>query len=69
VLWTKFADRVGWRKGGEWVTYWNLTFNNAEAPKAHLPTSVMGIITGGWIFSQHKDGKSNIFSRAKACNL
>ncbi|TRU20047.1 MAG: peptidase C14 [Microcystis aeruginosa Ma_QC_B_20070730_S2] len=66
-VWDKFGDRVGWRKGGDWVDYWNLTFNNAEAPKAHLPTSVTGIITGGWIFSMEKDG--TIFSRAKACNL
>ncbi len=33
----KFGDRVGWRKGGSWLDYDELTFNVNAAPKAHLP--------------------------------
>jgi hypothetical protein len=35
-VWNKFGDRVGWRKGGSWLVYSDLTFN-IGAPKAHLP--------------------------------
>ncbi len=35
-VWTKFCDYIGWRKGGNWLNYSELTFNQA-APKAHLP--------------------------------
>ena len=37
-VWQKFGDRVGWRKGGNWLDYWDLTFNVREASPAHLPT-------------------------------
>ncbi|CCH94696.1 Genome sequencing data, contig C250 [Microcystis aeruginosa PCC 9432] len=36
VVWDKFGDRVGWRKGGSWLYISDLTYS-AEAPKAHLP--------------------------------
>ena len=32
----KFADAVGWRKGGEWLYEKNLNFN-LTVPKGHLP--------------------------------
>ena len=35
-VWVNFADRVGWRKGGNWLHYSQLTFN-LNAPSAHLP--------------------------------
>ncbi len=35
-VWKNFGDLVGWRKRGKWLSYRNLTFNNA-APKAHFP--------------------------------
>ncbi|MCZ8226937.1 MAG: GUN4 domain-containing protein [Microcystis sp. LE19-84.1B] len=38
-VWEKFGDRVGWRKGGSWLYYRDLTFN-IVAPKAHLPMGV-----------------------------
>ncbi|GCA88403.1 GUN4 domain-containing protein [Microcystis aeruginosa] len=73
-VWDKFGDRVGWRKGGSWS--WSdkdLTFNNAEAPKAHLP------VGGGRQFSYyfgfevghlwHSGTQVDILSRAKACYL
>ncbi len=42
-----FCDRIGWRKGGTWLSYSDLTFNLKLAPQAHLPAS-LGMF-GGWI--------------------
>ncbi|MEL6438730.1 MAG: GUN4 domain-containing protein [Cyanobacteria bacterium J06621_8] len=36
-VWQDFGDRVGWRKGGDWLSYQQLTFNQ-NAPQAHLPS-------------------------------
>ncbi|GCE58359.1 GUN4 domain-containing protein [Microcystis aeruginosa] len=70
-VWNKFGDRVGWRKGGSWLYYSDLTYSD-EAPKAHLPHGIWGI----WVFS---DGLvvlvrgglpfGGFLFRAKACNL
>jgi hypothetical protein len=38
-VWEKFCDRVGWRKGGSYVKYSDLTFNLELASPAHLPFS------------------------------
>jgi hypothetical protein len=44
----KFADSVGWRQGGGWLTGRQLTFNsavfNSAVPKGHLP--VPGVFGG-----------------------
>jgi hypothetical protein len=44
----KFADSVGWRQGGRWLTGRQLTFNsavfNSAVPKGHLP--VPGVFGG-----------------------
>jgi hypothetical protein len=66
-VWEKFGDRIGWRKrgvfgrcGGEWVSYSDLTFN-MQAPKAHLPSSLL---------REESSGSFRLFiSRAKTCNL
>ena len=34
-----FGERVGWRKGGKWLIYDNLTFD-VEAPRGHLPGEI-----------------------------
>ena len=39
--WDKFGDRVGWRKGGSWLDYSDLTFK-LTAPTAHLPAVRVG---------------------------
>jgi uncharacterized caspase-like protein len=41
----KLADRVGWRKGGEWVNYSDLNFS-LESPRGHLPLG--GVDTSRW---------------------
>jgi hypothetical protein len=82
-VWEKFGDRVGWRKGGSWLYYKDLTFNAAEAPKAHLPVRVWGVIGwwgdrgdmgywGWWRDMGISEGwleRYSLVSRAKACNL
>jgi hypothetical protein len=40
-VWKKFGDRVGWRKGGSWLSYSDLTFNINALP-AHLPSRRYG---------------------------
>ena len=66
----KLGDRVGWRKGGSWLNYDNLTFNK-QAQEGHLPVpwvyivSVLGEFVGLvglrliWI----------LFSRIENCKL
>ncbi|MEA5537010.1 GUN4 domain-containing protein [Crocosphaera sp. XPORK-15E] len=37
-IWKEFGDRVGWRKGGNWLNYSDLTFELLDTtPVAHLP--------------------------------
>ncbi len=38
-LFENFGDRVGWKKGENWLDYDELTFNLDEAPRAHLPAA------------------------------
>ena len=35
--WEKFGDKVGWRKGGEWLRYRQLTFSEKHYTAGHLP--------------------------------
>jgi serine/threonine protein kinase len=42
-VWEKFGARVGWRKGGKWLEYTELTFN-IVAPKAHLPFYSLSLV-------------------------
>lgn len=43
----KFANRVGWKKGGEWLNYELLTFNKNALP-GHLPR-VVCVGWEGWV--------------------
>jgi serine/threonine protein kinase len=38
-IWEKFGDKVGWRKGGDWLYYTDITFDK-KAPEGHLPCGV-----------------------------
>ncbi|QSV70956.1 MAG: GUN4 domain-containing protein [Aphanizomenon flos-aquae KM1D3_PB] len=35
-IWDKFGDKVGWRKGGDWLYYKDITFEK-KAPEGNLP--------------------------------
>jgi hypothetical protein len=66
-IWNEFGDRVGWRKGGTWLSYSDFTFELLDTtPVAHLPFCVCGggvvgfrLVVVGWF----------LFSRAKSGNL
>ncbi|BBH40253.1 peptidase C14 caspase catalytic subunit p20 [Microcystis viridis NIES-102] len=63
-VWNKFGDRVGWRKGGSWLWYDELTYSD-QAPKGHLPGRIR------FFLFAFIGGYEPIYSsfRAKACNL
>jgi predicted NACHT family NTPase len=37
-VWNAFGDRVGWKRGGSWVGYDDMSFN-LNAPGGHIPTN------------------------------
>ncbi|MFM6375646.1 MAG: GUN4 domain-containing protein, partial [Microcystis panniformis] len=38
-IWDKFGDKVGWRKGGNWLYYRDITFDK-KAPEGQLPRGI-----------------------------
>ena len=65
-VWNNFGDRVGWRKGGSWLYYEDITFNN-KAPEGHLPSPerIDWVIHLGDLWSRI----SSLASRLVKCNL
>ena len=64
-IWEKFGDKVGWRKGGDWLYYTDITFDK-KAPEGHLPRFA-GIVIwgyGGVLFCG-----SSLASRLVSCNI
>jgi serine/threonine protein kinase len=60
-VWESFGDKIGWRKGGSWLSYSNLTFRVGHY-MGHLP------------FPWHPYERSltfgpSLFSRAETCRL
>jgi eukaryotic-like serine/threonine-protein kinase len=37
-IWRQICDKVGWRKGGNWLHYEDITFDK-KAPEGHLPSA------------------------------
>ena len=70
-VWINFCERIGWRKGGNWLSYSDLTFNLELAPRAHLPTVLTVLVVGryGRLWGREKKISFLLFSRAKTCNL
>ncbi|MFM6267541.1 MAG: GUN4 domain-containing protein, partial [Dolichospermum sp.] len=68
--WLKFGDKVGWRKGGSWLYYSDITFDK-KAPEGHLPTSPAYVIRrfGGWVTLQGEGAVSSLASRLVNCNI
>lgn len=46
-LWDSMGDRVGWRRGGDWLTYNNLNFS-PSAKTGHLP-AIGGLVGYGFL--------------------
>ena len=55
----KFADKVGWRKGGEWLSYSQLTFSDKHYT-GHLPYRSIEIVGGL---------RGPFFSHVETCKL
>jgi len=70
--WNKFVDRVGWRKGENWLYYNDITFDK-KAPEGHLPG--MGVVRfRDWLGLRRVGGRkegvfSSLASRLVSCNI
>jgi serine/threonine protein kinase len=67
-IWEKFGDKVGWRKGGNWLYYNDITFDK-KAPEGHLPQVFFlscGCLCSSVLFVM---GISSLASRLVDCNL
>lgn len=60
-VYRKFADQVGWRRSGGWLSYEELTFLLEGSNTAHLPT--------GCDRKMFLGCTNALFSRAATCNL
>ncbi|MFM6337669.1 MAG: GUN4 domain-containing protein [Dolichospermum sp.] len=65
-IWLKFGDKVGWRKGGSWLYYSDITFDK-KAPEGHLPTSPA--YRRRVFVSTFIGGERAVFSRVETCKL
>ncbi|UNU26311.1 serine/threonine-protein kinase [Microcoleus vaginatus] len=64
--WKTFADRVGWRKNNEWLSYNNLTFSE-KAPEGHLPGLNLAEVWEASVLWNLKVWY--LFSRVETCRL
>ncbi|MBC5796428.1 GUN4 domain-containing protein [Sphaerospermopsis sp. LEGE 00249] len=64
-IWKKFGDKVGWRKGGRWLSYRDITFD-IKALEGNLP------LGGGKLVFSNYEGVyrvSSLASRLEDCNI
>ncbi len=48
-IWYKFCDRVGWRKGGKYLNYYDLQANPPLSPNGEFPLGGYSVlVVGGW---------------------
>jgi serine/threonine protein kinase len=71
-IWEKFGDKVGWRKGGDWLYYKDITFDK-KAPEGHLPFRDVDMVFGevrvwGWVRFEGCVW-SSLASRLVNCNI
>jgi serine/threonine protein kinase len=63
-IWRQFGDKVGWRKGGDWLYYKDITFDK-KARRGHLPWGLcwgVGVGVGFFVVS-------SLASRLVNCNI
>ncbi len=65
-IWDAFGDKVGWRKGGDWLKYKDITFD-LKAPEAHLPIEYGNILEGSIGYEGYVI--SSFASRLVKCNI
>ena len=74
-IWYEFCDRVGWRKGGTYVSYSDFTFELQDTtPVGHLPWEIFRRCGVRGVFRRHGRvlwlvERFRLFSRAWQCNL
>jgi hypothetical protein len=67
-VWRSMGNRVGWRQGGEWLSYVQLNFSQT-APSGHLPVLCRVLSVGGWLgLWVWGVGGSSLLSRHADCN-
>ncbi|MFO5528801.1 MAG: GUN4 domain-containing protein [Cuspidothrix sp.] len=65
-IWQAFCQKVGWRKGGHWLYYNDITFD-IKAPEGHLPG--FGFWVGFWSWGCVGSVWSSLASRLVNCNI
>ena len=60
-VWESFGDKVGWRKGGSWLSYSNLTFSQGHY-MGHLPSL-------GFVVRSSPLSDSSLAQRLIDCNI
>jgi hypothetical protein len=64
-VWRSMGDRIGWRQGGQWLSYRDLNFSQT-APSGHLPvTAARHWLAGEWFVVWWL---SSLLSRHAECN-
>ncbi|WP_414527672.1 GUN4 domain-containing protein [Nodularia chucula] len=66
-IWEAFGEKVGWRKGNDWLYYQDLTFSTS-APQGHLP-SIYPWRKNGKYRGDARRGFSSLVSRLEDCNI
>jgi hypothetical protein len=66
-IWEKFGDKVGWREGGYWLYYKDITFDK-KAAEGHLPAFRVWLVFHGFWFHV-LDLEGVLFSRVETCKL
>ena len=71
-IWLEFCDSVGWRVGGKWLSYSNLTFD-LSAPLGHLPVANPTDLVGGMVGLDcslvEPDHLSSLVERLATCEI
>ena len=64
-IWSKFGEKVRWRKLGKWLYYDDITFDK-KAPEGHLPSR---LVEGSSRFRWGSVSVSYLASRLVNCNI
>lgn len=67
-IWSAFGEKVGWKKGGHWLYYKELTFSTS-APRGHLPAIYPTKKDGKYRGDARRRGLSVLVSRLEVCNI
>ncbi|AMW30752.1 GUN4 domain-containing protein [Arthrospira platensis] len=63
TIWYRFADEVGWRVGGSWLSSKDYTFSPGSAKRGHLPFTIR---IDNWVYT---DMYSSLAHRLVTCSI